>query len=190
MSFKKVFAAVSASALLVFTLGVMTGCNSGPSDEEVIRKSLTEELDQIKNMDDAFMTEMAADMDVDELATYGIDGVEFMKTYLDGFDYKIDEVTVDGNKATAKVTLTCKSFTAYNSAVQQAATDLASDSARLQAMSKDELNQLLGQTVMDALAGVEVAETDQITIGFTKNGNTWTPDAASEQEITTAMLTN
>ena len=190
MSFKKVFAAVSASALLVFTLGVMTGCNSGPSDEEVIRKSLTEELDQIKNMDDAFMTEMAADMDVDELATYGIDGVEFMKTYLDGFDYKSAEVTVDGNKATAKVTLTCKSFTAYNSAVQQAATDLASDTARLQAMSKDELNQLLGQTVMDALAGVEVAETDQITINFTKNGNTWTPDAASEQEITTAMLTN
>ena len=65
MSFKKVFAAVSASALLVFTLGVMTGCNSGPSDEEVIRKSLTEELDQIKNMDDAFLTELAADMDVD-----------------------------------------------------------------------------------------------------------------------------
>lgn len=82
MSFKKVLAAVSASALLVFTLGVMAGCNSGPSDEEVIRKSLTEELDQIKNMDDAFMTEMATDMDVDELATYGIDGVEFMKTYL------------------------------------------------------------------------------------------------------------
>ena len=74
--------------------------------------------------------------------------------------------------------------------MQEAATNLASDPAAIQAMTKDELNQLLGQTVMDALAGVEVAETDQINITYTKNGNTWTPDAASEQEITTAMLTN
>lgn len=190
MSIKKTLAAISASALLVFTLGVMAGCNSGPSDEEVIRQSLTEELDQIKNMDDEFINAMATDMDVDELATYGIDGVEFMKTYLDGFDYKIGDITVDGNKATAQVTLTCKSFTAYNQAVQQAATELATDTERLQAMTTDQLNQLLGQTVMDALAGVEVAETDQIDITFTKNGNTWTPDAASEQKITTAMLTN
>ena len=135
------------------------------------------------------MNEMATDMDVDELSTYGIDGVEFMKTYLDGFDYKIDDITVDGDKATAKVTLTCKSFTAYNQAVQNAATALASNPDALPT-TEEELNQLLGQTVMDALAGVEVAETDQINITYTKNGNTWTPSAASEQEITTAMLTN
>ena len=40
-----------------------------------------------------------------------------MKAYFGGFDYVIDDVTVDGDTATATVTLTCKSFDDYMNAV-------------------------------------------------------------------------
>ena len=47
-----------------------------------------------------------------EFEQLGIDPKEYAKSYLEGFDYKIGDVTVDEDKgtATAEVTITCKSM--------------------------------------------------------------------------------
>ena len=88
----------------------LAGCSGGASDEEAIRASLASELDSIKNIDDAFVNEFSESIDMSQLSVYGIDGVEFMKSYLSGFDYAIDSINVDGDSATAQITLTCKSY--------------------------------------------------------------------------------
>lgn len=185
---KKMIAAFAATALLAFSAVAFVGCG-GESDEDVIRGALTEELDAIKALDDATISEMTADMDASTFAAYGIDASEFMKTYLDGFDYSIDGVTVDGDTAEAVVTLTCKSFSAYEAALE-ANTQTAVETQDIASMTSDEINALVGQIMMDSLADVEPIACDPITIEYTNEGGTWTPTTASEQAITNALLTN
>ena len=106
---------VVLAALLTLSIGMvgLAGCSGGTSDEDAIRASLASELDSIKNIDDAFVNEFSESIDMSQLSVYGIDGVEFMKSYLSGFDYAIDSINVDGDSATAQITLTCKSYTGY-----------------------------------------------------------------------------
>ena len=113
---------VTLAALLALSIGMvgLAGCSSGTSDEDAIRASLSSELDSIKNIDDAFVNEFSESIDMSQLSVYGIDGVEFMKSYLSGFDYTIDSINVDGDSATAQITLTCKSYTGYLQALQTA----------------------------------------------------------------------
>ena len=82
---------VALAALLMLSIGMvgLAGCSGGTSDEEAIRASLASELDSIKNIDDAFVNEFSESIDMSQLSVYGIDGVEFMKSYLSGFDYAI-----------------------------------------------------------------------------------------------------
>lgn len=189
MRLKRSLAVFGMSALMVFSLGMLAGCG-GQSDEEVIRESLTQELESIKNLDDAFVDEMIADMDVDELAAYGIDGAEFMKAYLDGFDYTVDGITVDGDTAEATITMTCKSFDGYQNALTEAATAIQDDPSAIQDMTESELNLYLGELIMNTLSQVEVAQTDPVTIEYTKSNNTWEPAAAAAQDITYALMSN
>ncbi|MFR1167807.1 MAG: hypothetical protein ACLSDQ_09590 [Adlercreutzia equolifaciens] len=79
---------------------------------------------------------------------YGIDGVEFMKSYLSGFDYTIDSINVDGDSATAQITLTCKSYTGYLQALQTAVDEVTADPDALAALSNDEINQKIGEIVI------------------------------------------
>ena len=187
MKTKKIVAAVAAIAMLTLSMGAFVGC--GQSDEEVIREALTEELESIKTQDEAYMTEMAADMDADEFSAYGIDPQEFMSKYLTGFDYTIDSITVDGDTAQAVVTLTCKSFSAYQDALTEA-TNNAVGTTDFSSMSSDDLNLFIGELMMSALDVVEPVATDPITIEYNNIDNTWTPTSSSEQAITNAMLTN
>ena len=94
---------VTLAALLALSIGMvgLAGCSSGTSDEDAIRASLSSELDSIKNIDDAFVNEFSESIDMSQLSVYGIDGVEFMKSYLSGFDYTIDSINVDGDDRAA-----------------------------------------------------------------------------------------
>lgn len=120
---------VVLAALLTLSIGMvgLAGCSGGTSDEDAIRASLASELDSIKNIDDAFVNEFSESIDMSQLSVYGIDGVEFMKSYLSGFDYAIDSINVDGDSATAQITLTCKSYTGYLQALQTAVDEVTAD---------------------------------------------------------------
>lgn len=187
MKMKKVVAVVTAAAMLTLSLGAFVGC--GKSDEDVIRNALTEELDAIKTLDSDYMNQMVAEMEADEFSEFGIDPLEFMSQYLSGFDYTIDSVTVDGDTAEAVVTLTVKSFSAYNSAVE-ANTYAAIETTDFSTMTESDLNLFIGNLMMTSLEDVEAVQTDPITIEYVLEGAGWTPTTASEQAITNAMLTN
>ena len=184
----KKIAAIATCAALAFSMLAFVGCG-GESDEDVIRGALTEDLESIKAVDEAFLTELTANMDASAFATYGIDANDFMKAYLEGFDYTIDSVTVDGDTAKAVVTLTCKSFSAYEAAVDKN-TQTAIETQNVAAMSQAEVNALVGQLMMDSLKDVEVVTADPITLVYENVDDTWTPTEASKQGISNALLNN
>lgn len=183
---------VTLAALLALSVGMvgLTGCSGGTSDEDAIRASLTSELDSIKNIDDAFVNEFSESIDMSQLSVYGIDSVEFMRSYLSGFDYAIDSINVDGDSATAQITLTCKSYTGYLQALQTAVDEVTANPDALAALSNDEINQKIGEIVIGSLDGVELAATQPITITYTKVDGTWEPASSTSGDIAAALMTN
>lgn len=191
MKIKRLIAVGALAVAMAFSACLVAGC-SGQSDEEVIRTAITEELDGIKNLDEETVSMLSEGMDVSQLAEFGIDGTEFMTTYLEGFDYSIDGITVDGDTAEAVVTLTCKSYSGFEQALTDAATDLMSNMSfeDMANMSEEELNTLIGQTTMETLKNVEVAPCEPITIEYTKANNTWTPSDSASNDVAVAMMSN
>ena len=172
-------AAVCAAALMVLCLGALAGC--GPNDEEVIRNGVAE------NLDEAALADLMSGADVADLSEFGIDANEFMKAYLAGFDYRIGDVTVDGKEAHVDVALTCKSYAAYEQALEDAAAKLAEDESFLE-LPEAEMNQKIGETVMEATAAIEPVDAGSVTIDYTLEGSTWTPTEQSTRNIAEVLF--
>ena len=176
---------------LMLSLIALPGCGSGQqSDEEAVRNSLSAELDSIKNLDEKFVNEISEAIDMSRLSLYGINGMDFMRSYLDGFDYTIDSVTVNEGTAQAQITLTCKSYTGYQKALQAAVDNITANPEELAGMSNDDINKKIGEIVIQSLDGVELKPTEPITITYTKNDNTWEAASSTSGDIAAALMTN
>lgn len=175
------------SCILVFAGAVLSAC--GPDHEQAIRDSLTQELDSIKNLDEAFVADLESASGVSALEEFGIDPKEFFTSYLSGFDYTIDEVAVDGETASATVTLTTKSYTELNDAIQSNLDALVSDDS-LYTLSEEEVYAKIGQTVMDTIDGLSPVQTEPITIAYELIDRTWTPTEESQAAIDEALMTS
>ena len=187
MNLKKKLMLAATAALLAFGAVALTACG-GESDEEAIEKALVADLDQVKSIDDAFLDEAISSDDLSYLADYGIDGKEFVKSYLEGFDYSIDGIEVDGDTALATVTLTCKSMDDYSEALSQAVEEMTSDVSRFADMSEDEVNQEIGSVIMSALSGLQAKPLDPITIEYEKANGQWAPTKDAEDVVASAMF--
>lgn len=163
--------AIIAAGILAAGVLCMTGC--GQNSEQLIRDSLTQQLDSYKNADDAALSELATVAENEGLDEIGIDSQEFAAAVLDGFDYSIDNVTVDGNSATASVTIISKSYTDFETRINQILTDLPNDES-LQDMAEEEVTQMLGEKVMEVFDQTEVI-TEQADIEYKLENNVWEP---------------
>ena len=175
---------------LMGSLAMLSGCSGQKSDDQIIRDSLTSELDSIKNLDENFVNELSESIDMSQLSVYGIDGVKFMKAYLDGFDYTIDSVNVEGDTAQAQITLTCKSYTAYLQALRDAVNLRIANPDELAGKSNDDINKKIGEIVIQSLNGVELKPTEPVTIKYTKVDNTWEAASSTSGDIAAALMTN
>lgn len=176
----------SITAVLALSVGLVLGACSGPSPEEVIREDLTANLDRVKELDDATVEELVSSMGTIGLETYGIEASDVVRSLLDGFDYTIDDITVDdeGTSAVASVSVTCKSASDFTERINQAATDLATelmnDPSGLELLSDEEaLNARIGEVVIETLDEVELQQTS-IEIDYSKTDDGWTASDASE----------
>ncbi|WP_417142375.1 hypothetical protein [Raoultibacter massiliensis] len=175
-----------AVALAATMLTGLVACG-GESAEDVIRKGVTEELESIKNLDQTALDEIMAGAGAANagLEEYGIDMEEFCRTWLDGFDYSVDNVTVDGENATATVTITCKSLAEGINIFMDKVTALTEDP---EAMSKsmDELNQMMGTMLMEGIGEAPV-ETNTVDLPYVLNGNTWEPGPGFDTALSQAF---
>ena len=150
----------------------LVACSSGPTDEEVIKEGIASELDPIKNLDDATLDEILSEAGSEfaMLESMGIDSKTLVKSYLDGFDYTIDSVEVDGDSAKATLTATCKSFTDASTKAEELADE------QLASMTQDDITAKIGEITMQAIDETQAIDMP-LVLTFTKNDNEWTPDA-------------
>ncbi len=146
-------------AVLVACVVVLSGCG-GPSVEELITEDLTTQFDEVKNGGDDFLSGLE-EASGDEFEQLGIDPKEYAKTYLEGFDYKIGDVTVDEDKgvATAEVSITCKS-----------------------------MNKMAGQVMVDVTKATEPRKTTVIFKYTCNDDGEWSADDSVNSEMMDAML--
>ena len=93
----------------VLALGLVAGLSGcGKNDEELVRAAVTEAMEPFKNPTEENLKPYVEDSSIDtsELDQYGIDLYEFMGHSFAKFDYKINDVKVDGDTAKAELTVT------------------------------------------------------------------------------------
>lgn len=173
-------------AVLVACVVVLSGCG-GPSVEELITEDLTTQFDEVKNGGDDFLSGLE-EASGDEFEQLGIDPKEYAKTYLEGFDYKIGDVTVDEDKgvATAEVSITCKSM---NKIVEDFSTQYQEKVAALDTVpSDDELYKMAGQVMIDVTKAAKPKDT-KVTFKYSANeDNEWSADDSATTEMMNAMM--
>lgn len=167
----------------VLMLGV-TGCAA--DSESVIRDSIEQEFNSYKNADDLAMSRVATTAEKEGLTSLGISSEEFAAAVLEGFDYEIKDININGSNATADVIIVSKSMSDFESRLSEAVQNfVASDSA--QTMTSDEKSQEIGNIAMDAFEQTEVIE-EEVQLDFTLDGNTWTSNNVSETLANTDSL--
>jgi hypothetical protein len=167
------------AALMSFSvLFALTGC--GKSDEDVIRTGLTSELDKFKDPTSDSWTDFSTN---GEFASMGLEEKDVVSAWVEGFGYTIDSVTVDGNNAEVKVSITCKQLNPIIASM----TDKVANDESFVGLTQEEAIQKAGQIF---LADLKVAQTTttQITIPCVKNGDTWTEGTGAISAYQTALL--
>lgn len=169
--------------LAVFGLG-LTACG-GRSSEDIIRQSVSEAFEQIKTGDAQSEMVKAVEgvMNSGQLKEFNIDADEYLKAYLDGFDYKVGDITVDDKEGTAevKMTLTVKSAAAVNANFQ---TKWAAEIQRLQqnpdeVATQGDLYKRAGEVLLQSVKETETS-TGEVSIAYKKNDDgEWQADQAS-----------
>lgn len=171
MKLKKIVAALTAGALALGAMGVVVGC--GPDNETVIREAIVKEFDTYKNMDDSALSEIATFAEQEGLDELGIDGQEFATAVLDGFDYTVDSVTVNGKDAVAKVTIVSKSYSDFEDKFNAIIDEMTNDPS-LAEMSEEEAVAAVGEKVMQVLDETETI-TESADVAYVLKGNVWEP---------------
>lgn len=172
---RKKFAPAAVAAALLALAIALAGCSSGPSDEDVIRQGVSEELAAIKAVDDEFISSVEEDAGED-LKTLGIDARDFMSAYLDGFDYSVGDVKVDGDSATVHLSITCRSMGEATEALTGALAD-AKDLT-----DTDALYELAGKTLLESLSATQPKTVEcDVQCQKDSDGNWSYADGVSEQ---------
>ena len=112
----------------------------------------------------------------------------FAQYLIEGFDYKIGDVTVDEDKgvATAEVSITCKSM---NKIVEDFSTQYQEKVAALDTVpSDDELYKMAGQVMVDVTKATEPRKTTVIFKYTCNDDGEWSADDSVNSEMMDAML--
>jgi hypothetical protein len=187
MKVKNRFLVSIVAVALVFSIFALPGCGLFQDDKALITNALTEELNQIKNLDDDMMeTMLASDSSYDDLEEFGVSGRQFIEEYLAGFDFSIEDVVVDGNTATATLTLTIKKTSEIEDALYSKAEAFLADESNA-ALTQDEFYAAYGKLFLEVVRGVDATKSDAFEIVYTKSDGAWTPTSDVNAIIAEAM---
>jgi hypothetical protein len=151
------------------------------TSEHAIAANFTTQLESLtaQDIDDILNSE---GVDSAELSTLGIDEDALAAAYLEGFDFSVENVQVNGNFASATFTLSTKSPKTLQPAVSDALSQLAA-AGSFSGLDADASNQLIGQTVLAAVEDAPTVQTAPITVSLTNENGSWTLDQESQSAI-------
>lgn len=176
MNMKRIVASILAFSLSIFSVFALSAC--GPDPEELLRDAITQEFDAYKNMDDSIIAQIASQAEEAGLTELGVDNEEFANIVLDGFDYNIDNITVNGDSAVATISITSKSSMDYENQLN-AAREAIQNNPDIASMSEEERTAFVGDTVLDVFRNLDIQK-ETIEIQYRYADNTWTPTNAAE----------
>lgn len=167
-------------ACLALSMGMLAGCGAPVDEEQAVRDVIAANFDEVKNADNEFQQSVAQGFAATAGDTFDADAIA--ASIMEGFDYSIDEVTVDGDKAQAQVMITCKRMTDLNTKVTEAVTELTSsmvgsDVETIQAAYADKVLDIFNETVPTESGPYEIA--------LTKENGSWVLGSSS---VTSALL--
>lgn len=165
----KIIAAAAATSLLSLSLLAVTGCST-TSSEDALRDAVAQELDIYKNMDEKAMGMVVESAENEGLTELGIDGEEFAAAVLDGFDYSINDVTIDGDTATVNVTIISKSMSDFETKFNEAVGELMSPDGS--SLFADNVQEAVGTLAMKTFDTTDIIEED-VDLKFKLDGSTW-----------------
>lgn len=166
---KRALAVIVACALCAAAFIALPGC--GPDNEELIREAVTQKYDAYKNADDAVLSELVSSLENDGLAELGIDETEFAAAVVDGFDYTIDNIAVNGDSAMVTVTFAGKSYGDLLTNISATTEALANDPSFAE-LSQDDRRAAAGKMVMDAFDELEV-KNETVDLDYQLIDNAW-----------------
>lgn len=149
----RLFAALCLAAALGMAACGSPLAPSGPDPEEIISQDIAAQFDPIKNLDQAAVNELAQDAASGaDLSDFGIDGAEYIKAMLGGFDYSTvvrqrcrRRTERHGHRRRDR-----KSFNAANDRANEISDEFAA-SDEITGMSMDDLNKKIGEILMQAM---------------------------------------
>lgn len=170
----------------------ITGCASNASHDEkieanieIIEDSLKQNFDQVKSKD--FVNELSKSISNDEnLAAYGVSASEMCEAWLSDFNYDINNVTIEGNKATANLTLHIKPLNKATNEWNELVDEQVAlpEEKKSEALSNDEL----GKRFIEMLSG-STPQPQTIDITYTQNADgIWEADESYSDVLRAAFL--
>lgn len=185
---KKRLPLLALMAVLAVSLFGLYGCGGGPSAEEQIKADLTSQFDRV-SADDSELMDSLDEVAGEEIEQLGISSKDFMASYLDGFSYKVGEITVDeeAGTAVAKVSITIKSMGDIMTEFQTTFMERL-ESMDLASMTESELYKEGGKILVETTDAAEPKESE-IEMGYTKNEDgEWEVDDSAEAALMGAMM--
>lgn len=181
--FGKVVASALVACACVFGLVALSGC---ANEEDQIRSELSKELDSVKNLDEGVIEQLVGAISSEDQEVFdsvGIDATEFVTTYFDGFDYTIDDVTVNGDTADITLTLTCRTASALETAMMEVVENIDYD----ELVSTGDMT-MIGTAIIDAIRAVEPTQSGPVTIQAQKVDGTWNLDESADEALVSLMM--
>lgn len=172
----KVWRKACATVLGVVLAVGLTACGGNPADQ--VRSVVTSNFDQVKNLDAEAIEELG---DMDELkeleSTYGLSSDRVIKAFYGRFDYKVDDVAVDGDTATVKITSTNVDLQKVMEGYMEDLTAFAT-SEEAQRLVTEGGQQAVQDKVVELLMGAFEADdvptaTGQTELAMEREGDTW-----------------
>lgn len=181
---RKVCAVVLGAVLAAVPIAGLTACGANPAEQ--VKAVVAANLDEVKNLDPEAIDELGSMNELKQIeTTYGISADRALKAFYGHFNYTIDEVTVEGDTATVKVTSSNidlqKVMENYMNSITEFAT--SEDAQKLmseggQKAVQDKVVELLMSSL--EADGVPIAE-GQTELAMERDGDSWT--YANEEEV-------
>lgn len=187
-----VLRAITTIVSCVLALGLVVGLNGcGKNDEELIRASVSEVMDLFKNPTkenlQGFVNE--DEVDLSTLEEYDIDIYEFLGHSFKHFDYTINDVTVDGDTATASLTLTNTDLGAVVEETTTEITENIDDYADVLngENGRKEFMKIFFNKIYEKLDASEETVSTDATLQLNKVDGEWEVDDSSMDAVVSAM---
>ena len=184
--------AITTIVSCVLALGLVVGLNGcGKNDEELIRASVSEVMDLFKNPTKENLQGLINEDEVDlsTLEEYDIDIYEFLGHSFKNFDYTINDVTVDGDTASANLTLTNTDLGAVVEETTTEITENIDDYADILngENGRKEFMKLFFNKIYEKLDASEETVSTDATLKLNKVDGEWEVDESSMDAVVSAM---